>query len=119
MRDDRSSLEQLIEYADEISSARERFGDDIEDYLSDPFYRSGCTQFILQIGECVNRLSDEFKNTHPEIPWSGIIGIRNLIAHRYNKLSDTRIWEIITVEIPELREYCVKALLSMRTVSDD
>lgn len=72
-------------------------------------------QFILQIGECVNRLSEEFKNSHPEIPWLGIVGVRNLIAHRYNKLSDERIWNVITIEVPELRRYCAEAILSLDT----
>ena len=35
------------------------------------------------IGEAVRRLPDDFKQTHGEIPWPQIAGLRNRIVHDY------------------------------------
>ncbi|WP_371874440.1 DUF86 domain-containing protein [Senimuribacter intestinalis] len=41
---------------------------------------------IIQIGELVSRLSEEFLEKHSEIPWYAIKAMRNLHAHDFNKL---------------------------------
>lgn len=42
---------------------------------------------LVAIGEAVNNLSDEVKAAAPEIPWRQIVNLRNLLAHRYWKIS--------------------------------
>ena len=34
-------------------------------------------------GEAGNKLSSEFRESHPEIPWAKIRATRNVIAHEY------------------------------------
>jgi uncharacterized protein with HEPN domain len=57
---------------------------------------------LLQIGELANGLSDSFQYRHKDISWKSIVGLRNIIAHRYGDLDYNRIWEIMVKEIPEL-----------------
>jgi uncharacterized protein with HEPN domain len=33
------------------------------------------------IGEAAGRVSDSLKTASPEIPWRGMIGLRNVLAH--------------------------------------
>ncbi len=35
------------------------------------------------LGEAARRVSDAFQQAYPEIPWQGIIGQRNVLAHEY------------------------------------
>jgi len=35
------------------------------------------------IGEAARNITEYFKQVHPEIPWAGIIGQRNVLAHKY------------------------------------
>ena len=59
---------------------------------------------ILQIGEYVSRLSDEFKESHDNIPWRKIKGMRNFAAHQYEHIEFEVLWHTITEELPELKE---------------
>ncbi|MCL2045285.1 MAG: DUF86 domain-containing protein [Oscillospiraceae bacterium] len=56
---------------------------------------------LLQVGELSNSLSSEFRLRYPNIPWKSIIGLRNIIAHRYGDLNYSRIWEIMESELPD------------------
>ena len=40
---------------------------------------------LIQMVENIKNLSDTFKNAHPEIHWSEIIGFRNGIVHEYGR----------------------------------
>ncbi len=55
------------------------------------------------IGEAVNRMSDEEKEQHPQIDWFAIRGLRNRVVHDYMGISLPLIWEIISVDIPDLQ----------------
>lgn len=56
------------------------------------------------IGEASNRLSDELLNNNPSIPWARIIGLRNLVIHEYFGVDDFTIWNVIKINIPDLKQ---------------
>jgi uncharacterized protein with HEPN domain len=60
---------------------------------------------LIVIGEAAKHISDSSKLRHPQIPWSGIIGQRNLIAHEYGEILVERIWVVAVEKIPELILY--------------
>ena len=68
-------------------------------------YQDACSLVIIQIGEFVGRLSDEFKDDHPEIPWNDIKGMRNIHAHNYDNVMFDLVWESISEDLPYLKEY--------------
>ena len=57
---------------------------------------------IVVIGEAANRLSDEFRIQHSAIPWKDIIGMRNILAHQYDKVDAEEVWNVVNQDIPEL-----------------
>jgi uncharacterized protein with HEPN domain len=57
---------------------------------------------IVVVGEAVKRLSQEFRAQHPEIPWQGIAGMRDILAHQYDRLEVEEIWGVIQADLPEL-----------------
>jgi uncharacterized protein with HEPN domain len=54
------------------------------------------------LGEAGGRVSDEFRHQHPEIDWRKIIGLRNIIIHRYEKVESAVLWEVIVSNLPTL-----------------
>ncbi len=62
---------------------------------------------LIQIGENVNRLSDEFIEAHSEIPWRDIVGMRNIITHGYGSVDIDAIAEAIKHDVPELYNRCI------------
>lgn len=57
---------------------------------------------ILQIGENVSKLSDEFKENHSNIPWSKVKGLRNIASHQYEYV--IVLWNTLIDRVPELKE---------------
>ena len=82
-----------------------RFDDDKEIYMSDSLYKDACALVIIQIGEFIGRLSDEFRYNHKEINWQEIIGMRNIFAHNYEDVIDDIVWDVIQEDIPNLKIY--------------
>ena len=54
------------------------------------------------IGEAARRISEETKEAHAEIPWPVLIALRNLLIHEYDRVSLARIWEIASLDVPDL-----------------
>ena len=87
---DLSILRHIRDYCCDIREAVDRFGDSFEAFAADKHYRNDCVLCILQIGELCNHLSAEFQTTHKNVPWRAIIGMRNVAAHHYGKMSTER-----------------------------
>jgi uncharacterized protein with HEPN domain len=65
---------------------------------------------LFQIGELTNKLSQGPKQRHPEIAWTSIYGLRNLIAHHYDKTNPAALWTIATNSLSTLRAVCQQEL---------
>ncbi len=77
-------------------------GRSYEDYLGDRMLRGAVERHLEVIGEAAGRVSKELRNSHPEIPWQRIIGLRNVLIHEYGDIEDILVWEVASVYIPEL-----------------
>ena len=62
------------------------------------------------LGESARRLSEETKAFKPEVDWRGIIGFRNVMVHDYLEITLTRVWEVVELQLPILKDQ-VKAML--------
>ena len=62
------------------------------------------------IGEAANRLSEESKRNFAEIEWREIIGLRNLLIHEYFVIDQKVVWDIISKDLPILKEKIIKIL---------
>ena len=62
-----SVLEHIVTYCEQIEQTVERFGNSAETFRADPIYRNAAALCILQIGELVGKLTDEFRAQHPSI----------------------------------------------------
>ncbi|MDO8120696.1 DUF86 domain-containing protein [Isoptericola sp. b490] len=63
------------------------------------------------IGEAVKALSADLTGGHPEVPWSDIARMRDLIGHHYYKLDAQIVRATIGAPLGALRNAC-HALLS-------
>ncbi|NMB53993.1 MAG: DUF86 domain-containing protein [Leptolinea sp.] len=39
---------------------------------------------LIILGEAANSIPEEYQEIYPEIPWSSMIGTRNVIIHGYD-----------------------------------
>ena len=47
------------------------------------------------LGEAARKISETLRAAHPEIPWSRMIALRNIVAHRYYAVDHALLWQII------------------------
>ena len=59
---------------------------------------------LIVMGEAANKIPNEFQEQHPEIPWSSIIGTRNVIVHGYDQVKLQIVWDIIHKNLHLLKE---------------
>jgi len=55
------------------------------------------------ISEASRGIPDDLARRHPEIPWSKVRGIGNVLRHEYSGLSDRIIWNVVVDELPRLK----------------
>lgn len=68
----------------------------------------GIVKMTEIIGEAAYKLTDEFKDSHPEVPWNVIKGMRHYLVHEYYQVSKEGLWDTLTNDLPELRPFIVK-----------
>ena len=74
-------------------------------FIADDKSKYAINMCILQIGELVIKLSDEFKATYREVPWRKIIALRHRTAHAYEELDVLIVWQIAIEDIPKLKSF--------------
>jgi len=79
-------------------------GLDFVQYLNDRRTQLAVERSLEIIGEAAGKVSNLFRNAHPEIPWRQIIGQRNVLIHEYGEIKQERIWKTISEDIPQLIE---------------
>ncbi len=52
------------------------------------------------VGEASKRVSDEFRASHPELPWDKMAKTRDRVIHGYDNLDHDIIWDIVTADLP-------------------
>jgi len=80
-------------------------------FLDNPLVQSGVLHQIIIIGEVVKRLSSEFRQNHPKIPWKFIAGMRDRVTHDYFDVDLEQVWHTVEKDLPELIKY-LKPLVS-------
>lgn len=55
------------------------------------------------IGEAVRGISPEFRAASPDIPWSDIIGMRNILVHHYFGIDRDAVWNVVERDLPALK----------------
>lgn len=74
----------------------------LDRYLQQEVLQSAVERQLEILGEAARRVSDPFKQAHPEIPWQPIIAQRNVLAHEYGEISHISIWKVVTTHVPSL-----------------
>lgn len=62
------------------------------------------------IGEAATKVTAEFREQHPEIPWLVIVATRHRLIHGYFDIDLDIIWDTLKRDIPELSKNLKKLL---------
>lgn len=64
--------------------------------------QSAVERWLTIIGEAVKRLTMAYRDSHPEVPWRGWAGLRDVIAHAYDEINSDELWRISTIDVRQL-----------------
>jgi len=91
---------------DMLSAARDALGfaagKTLATFSADRMARAATERALMIVGEAAGRVSQAFRESHPEIPWRRIVGLRNVLAHEYGQVVVERIWALVEDDLPRL-----------------
>jgi len=75
-----------------------------DDFVLNELYLTFSVFSLSQLGELSTRLDRKFVERHPDISWQALRGIRNRIVHDYDGVKYTVLWDVLTHDIPMLKQ---------------
>ena len=105
----RFRIEDILESLDKID--RYIAGIEYDAFLADDKTIDAVERNFEIIGEAVANLPGEVLARYPEIPWSKMRGLRNILAHEYFGVDVSIIWQTAQEDLPPLRPQLQRILL--------
>lgn len=101
MSRDELYLKDILRAAEHI----ERFLDGVatEQFEASELIRSAVLQKMIVIGEAAASVGAATRQRAPQIPWTRIVGFRNIAVHRYFSVNWHVVWITATVDVPALK----------------
>jgi uncharacterized protein with HEPN domain len=107
---DLSTLRHIVDYCDEIAETLSSIELTAAVLEKNYLYRNSLAMEVLQIGELVGLLTNEFTASHSGAPWRDIKAMRNIAAHHYGKLDVEKLLQTAKEDIGPLRLYCLECI---------
>ncbi|HEX8408493.1 MAG TPA: HepT-like ribonuclease domain-containing protein [Thermoanaerobaculia bacterium] len=73
-----------------------------EEYDASETMQLALTYLLQNVGEAASRVPNEARAAHPEIDWTGMIGMRHRIVHDYVNIDTERVWSVLRDDVPRL-----------------
>ncbi len=114
--------ERTQDYLEHILVALERIeryaaGKSAADFSADTLLQDGVLRNLGIIGEAAHRLlaeSADFVAKHPEIPLAKIYATRNRLTHAYEEVDLNIVWNLVLLDLPDLKLKIAAALSQLR-----
>jgi uncharacterized protein with HEPN domain len=100
----------LLDILDAIERIEAYSVSSYDDFLSDPKTQDAILYNLVIIGEAANQITDAFQEKHSTVPWSSMIGTRNIIVHGYDQVKLQIVWEILQRDMEPLKLEITKVL---------
>lgn len=107
---DNDRLVKIITKAKELTAYLSENNVTREDLINTVSLQWLVTTPLYNIGEHVYYLSDEFKESHKDIPWEMISGLRHRLVHDYEGTNWNIICDVVFDELPVLIEQLEKLI---------
>lgn len=99
-KSDKVRLMHILDAAQEavgFSQGRSR-----EDIDTNRMLNLSLVRLIEIIGEATRGITQEFRETHPEVAWKEMAGMRDRLVHGYYDVNFDVVWETVINDLPLL-----------------
>jgi uncharacterized protein with HEPN domain len=105
MSEKRSSLLLLFDIDQSVEKIR-MFTKDLsfDEMMADERTKDAILRNLQVIGEASKNLPESLIAKHPEVDWSGLAGVRDIVTHRYFRVDWRLLWTSIHEELPLLQK---------------
>jgi len=90
-----SSLDLISEYTSGIDYAT---------WSSDRKTIDAVIRNIEIIGEAAGHVPDDIQERHPDVPWTQMKAMRNILVHEYFGVDTDILWQTVQEDLPLLRD---------------
>ena len=103
----RSLVPRLTDIIEAIERLRNVLGDaDLGAFETDWQKQWLVERGVEIISEASRHLTEELKARHPDIPWSKVAGIGNILRHDYGNVAAPIMWRLVRDELAPLEQAC-------------
>ena len=88
-----NAARKVVEYSTGLDESR---------FLASSRDQDAILRQLTIVGEAAKRVSEEFRTSHPEIPWRRIAGFRDVVVHDYFKVDLEEVWRIVQSDVSDL-----------------
>lgn len=110
MKDDRERLLDIVEGIERIERYAAR-GE--EAFRHEELIQTWIVHHLQIVGEACRALSTELRDAHAAVPWSQIIGMRNILVHDYFGIDEAVVWSAVERDLPDLKREVESILKSL------
>ena len=100
-RDTKLYFEDILKAIEEI----EEFMDNLsfDNFAKDTKVIRAVTMDFIVIGEAAKHVPTGMRKSYPQIPWSKIVGMRNILTHDYPEINIEILWKTAKKRLPVLK----------------
>ncbi|MGM9552055.1 MAG: DUF86 domain-containing protein [Clostridia bacterium] len=95
----------LLKILSELNVALEMIKEkSFEEFDESELLKRAMCMTVINIGELVKALTEDFKLENNYIPWKSIAGFRDIAAHKYQTLHMEDVYYTVTTDFPQLKD---------------
>jgi uncharacterized protein with HEPN domain len=99
---------ELSDYLDDIitaiaDTAEFTRGMSYEIFATDKKTVNAVIRCLEIIGEATKHIPTSFRKKHPDLPWSNMAGMRDVLIHDYMGVDLKTVWKVAQERLPELK----------------
>ena len=73
-------------------------------FVSDELIQTYIVHNLQILGEAATKVSTVQQAEYPDLPWTKMIGMRNVLVHNYFNIDLDIVWQVVESELPALQE---------------
>ena len=101
-RDDRVYIDHILQSIDRI--LKYISGKDQDNFNEDQLTQDAVVRQLEIIGEATKQISKGLRVKNPDVPWSEMAGMRDILIHEYIDVDLDIVWKTVSESISELKD---------------